>query len=217
MNEATDNLHDDILDWSLRYPFEELNKVQQQFVLKSISTEEYNDLHRVSIQLKKVTIDSFDDDNIVGKNKLLAHFELVRKAKGHIRLHPKFYWKAAALILLFISIGLTTALYHDSHFSTSLMNKASDTVFLVRNIEAPVKIVRDTVFLKESRKQVFNSKSGKQKSNLKNTMEFATGHTPTNDDIHVVRLHELKNRINAVNGYSIGEDSLVREYKFVSL
>ncbi len=181
------------LDWLQEKDFDQLDDMQQNEVFALSDPETYQELRETYKLLKNHSI-----ANLTNSKPYLT------PSKKFI-LHSSRYWQAAAVI--FMMSTLYFALRPHKAEIIESVTQIHDTLYL------PAKS-RDTLALQRespaSHKKVVHKQISPQRTNTVGVHEI-------NTDIHIVSVQSINEHRNAPKRNSKNEDSLERNFRFVSL
>lgn len=198
-----------IFEWQQRFAFNQLSVLQQEEVLRHFTQAEYDDMHQ-AILLVKETTQTRPERKLAIKQQLLNRFDEVHhKPKKQIWTLPLQLWQAAAMIIL---LGGAFLLINKNKTVVPVQVIASaDTVYVEREV-APVKVY-DTVYIEKN--------SGKVKQVTRRVEPPASGREqlvyPAQQDLQIHSIKDLHDVPNQIKRNSIKDDSLISNYRFVTL
>lgn len=146
------------------------------------------------------------------KQQLLAQYAATYAPKPSIALS---LWRAAAVILFFISLGLGY-LYSSHKSSTTSIVKTNiirDTLYLSRQIATVSTTIHDTIY------QRVAPKTATSNAYLASPKAPKTKATTTSnpDQLHIVAVQSINQTANLSRHSSIKNDKIIQEFQFVSL
>ncbi len=199
----------DIFEWQHRYPFSRLSMLQQEEVLRHFTQVEYDDMHQ-AILLVQETTQTRPDRKLAIKQQLLNRFDEVHhKPKQQVWTLPLQLWQAAAMVLLLG--GAYLLLNKNKTIAPVQVIAEADTVYVEREV-APVKVY-DTVYIERSTGKVKQvSRRLERSKNLREEERY-----PTQHDLQIHTIKDLNALPNQIKGNSIKDDSLISNYRFVTL
>ena len=201
-----------IFEWSMKISFSDLSKSQQEEVLLFINKEEYNELYQSSITtINTFTLDQPNKTRI--KNELAARYDKLYQPKMAIKTEStNLFWKVAATLLLFGTMGLTFMLLKKTDQLKHSNNIAStDTVYMQANM--PTYRIIDTVYMEvEKKPSSQNQKSNQMEPSTNKGMDYMQP-----SDLYIGGIKDLENEANQLKHQSLNDDSLINKFQFVTL
>lgn len=214
-------------DWIQHHSFDALNVEQQKEILQYMSADEYTELFDSAQLLAESSRTLNADSRKLLLNRFDQHYA---QSKKPLNIQWNTMWKAAS-ILLFISTCMFA--YKSSlniqHETRTVVQH--DTIYLDRNIATlpanrlPVhetSIVKP-VDLPSAQKPQYR-RAGAQKtlvhqsvSNSQKPSIPSYAESKLNDDLHTISIDEINNKPNAHKHNSMKDDSLEKNFRFVSL
>lgn len=207
-----------------KQPFDALEKEMQNEVLKCLTNEEYDKLHHTHCSIAK-TIQT-NPSATSRKSELLNIFEETHQnRRPMLSLPSAMIWKAASVLFLLSTLWFAIVSKKSQNELGAQIVEKVDT--LVREIPSIVyQTVRDTIYLKAAEEQIPRTalakihRSNKKRTNLSSqTMseEDAVSNPPVSVDLHILTLSSIDKISNTSKRNSMNDDSLERNFKFVSL
>jgi hypothetical protein len=197
-----------IFDWIEQKGFSTLAAEQQQEVLKYLSSEEYEELHRTALGVKVSVHKQVSNSR---KEELFHHFDRKHRSGRIIGLQSQslIFWQAAAVLLFLLSGWLFYRIF-DVKSDHAIQQMASiDTVYVDREVKSNPEIIHDTVYLyKQLSRSTHENRTGGNAT---------TNHAPEEltqeaEAIEVMSLNDLENPVNNTRGNSMKDDSLLNRY-----
>ena len=216
-----ENIPSHIFDWLASHDFNTLDAAQKQEVLKYITEEEYTELRNTSTLLHSgARLHQVPASN-GGKQALMDRFKDKHQIPQTAKPEPSgwnsaLFWRAAAIIL-FLLCGAQAYYTVKAHRSADMtaVERIIDTVYVTKNdVNATPIIIRDTIFVKPAKAE--------KKKELKYTAapydrRMAKAEIPANMDISIVKVEDMGNTANIYKGNSMRDDSLLKQYSFVTM
>lgn len=211
----------EIIEWSGSKSFASLSAVEQNFVKKFISEEEYNEVFNTQ---KEVAL-YYNEDKTLNpslnvKQKLDDAFRKKHAEPKSLWLQPVALWKVAAVFLVVFSAScLYLKKNAGSQSSTSLL--VHDTIFVEKKIEA-IKHILDTVVeyryagtLKESARK--RSKAVFEAVDERKDTAILWRTRNENIGIRTLQPEDLIKELPNNNGKSMQEDELVKRFSYAKI
>jgi hypothetical protein len=209
MSEHIDNIPDEIFDWLTELDFNMLQQGQKELVLCHFSEEEYRSLHATMTSIRDVHKPYYPDER---KKYLLDRFNEKHHA-NRFTINAEVFWRAAAIILLLISVGLSIYFFPNEKYTVAKGTKYRDTVFIAKYTQPAPVSVHDTVFVKTLqavKHLASNTHEMDPPKPLRNIDQLS-------DDLNIVTMEDYGNKLNSYKSNSIKDDHLVQHHEFVSL
>lgn len=226
MNTNPEHFPKELFDWIETFPFEALSLEQQIIVQQYISEEEYNDMHLASNEITNSIQHTVRKENI--KGQLLQHFDQhYPNQKVSFSVSKSYAWKVASVVLFCSTILLSYLQLNKKVLEQTQIVVKRDTVYLEKELKQiapldqspmqPEPIASKKVqIVKHVQPKNNNKPQFQSKQNLKIESESPQSY-PLQQDFHVVSLAESQRKSNSTKRNSMKDDSLERNYKFVSL
>ncbi|RYD55530.1 MAG: hypothetical protein EOP56_15565 [Sphingobacteriales bacterium] len=206
-----------VLDWLEQKELNALSAAQRAEALQYFSEEEYTTLHATRKELRQQNPVAEIENREAIKDGLLQYMKQ-KKSKAVVFKPATTVWRAAAILLFFVSAGLmvfTTQLYRK--VSTAKIITSTDTVYLTHAQQAGTVTVYDTVYITAAPKQ-------KEKADAPQVGEPAVAATDArqlppagNMDITIVTPQTIERKSSDTRGTSLGDDSITKRFSFVTL
>lgn len=213
-----------VFEWIANMPFEALKKEMQAEVLNHLTKKEYNTLHQTHGSIAKtLQVNPFATSR---KKELLNLFEETHQnRRPRLALQSDMIWKAASILLLFSTLWFAL---HSNKTQGEFGVHIADTVdTLIKEVPSIVyQTVRDTIYIK----QALESKPKRTLANAQGLNERKEHRTiptsskaeyvstqPTVVEFQILTLSSMDKVSNTSRRNSMNDDSLERNFKFVSL
>ena len=224
MKNNIEEIPSEIFDWMNQFDFDSLNNEQQKKVLMYFTPNEYQEMVQANILCKDLNLQS--QSRIQKKEALMQLFDQQYPIKSRLINNTNALWKAACVLLLFSTCWFA----FDPLRNTTQQNHVAeivkhDTVYSVRNSVKPI-IQYDTVYVtKQSsitsqpniKKGLQNIHSLPQANNQQISEPVLASLQSATNDINVLPISSILHISNNVKRNSMIEDSLERNFNFVSL
>ncbi len=224
MKSNFENIPGEIFDWMAIMPFEALNVTQKRSVLEHFTKEEYNELHESNVNVRNALhMNKRSDTHKADLMKL--YDEKYPAQQSTWKLDRSVLWKAASVFFLVSTIWFAMKGRRVSPVSEPFTVIKTDTVFVEKQpVAASQK--RDTVYLQ---KPVEHYTAKRRKEILPVNKEVVTSQTvkipektyavlpPAENDFQILPVGSINNISNAVKRNSMHDDSLEKNFKFVSM
>lgn len=213
-------------DWIQQYTFNELNAEQQKHVLQYMTCEEYSEFAESSQQLNASRAHRKSDI----KNKLMHRYDQHYSNRDtSLILSRQLVWKAASVIL-FITTCWFALKQFNAEKSLPTMIVQHDTIYLDKNIVAiPTNHIPDSTSQMHKTSPPSESQiPSKRVQSNKVLVHSTTNHIPkkiipsyaesnSEQELHTISINEINNKPNAHKRNSMKDDSLEKNFRFVSL
>lgn len=214
MRTNPENIPAIIYEWLKAASFAELEKAQQEEVVRHMNADEFDELHFTHVSLVKTASSTPSANREKIKMLLLEHFDhkQTRQHKLLFLNKPVALWKAAAAVLLLLTGWLLFYLAGKKENSPQLAAR-TDTVYVIKKIPAePVKIY-DTVYVTKYVQSSKKEDRYKEDASPNGSMNVHDNYEP----MHIVSVRELDNASNQPKGNSIKDDTLIKKFGFVRM
>ncbi|MEN9339908.1 MAG: hypothetical protein RIQ62_1220 [Bacteroidota bacterium] len=193
MNTNPENFPAAWLDWLQEKDFDQLDESQQHEVIALSDPETYQDLRETHKLLQQHPIADIRD------------LKSASSSTKKISLHASWYWQAAAVIFMISTLYFVLRPHKAEIIET--VTQIHDTLYL------PAK-AHDTIALQTesatSNKRLVHKGIAPKKKNTAGVHEIIS-------DLHIVSVHSIDENRNVPKRNSKNEDSLERNFRFVSL
>lgn len=223
MKNNFENIPGEIFDWMSAIPFEALNAEQKRSVLQYFTREEYHELYESNVNIKHALhVNKRFDTHKADLMKL--YDEKYQAQHSSFKLNTSILWKAASVFFLVSTLwfALKERKVYFPPDPVAIVKK--DTVFIERE---PVAVSRkiDTIYLQ---KTIERFVAKKQKRSLPENRETVISETripekvyavlpPAENDFQILPVGSINNISNAIKKNSMYDDSLEKNFKFVSM
>lgn len=213
-----------VFEWIANMPFEALKKEMQAEVLNHLTKKEYNTLHQTHGSISKTL--QVNPVATSRKSELLNLFdETHQNRRPRLTLQSDMIWKAASILLLFSTLWFA---HHSKKTQGELgVHIAEKVDTLIKEVPSIVyQTVRDTIYLK----QALESKPKRTLANAQGLNERKEHRTIAASskaeyvstqsavvDVQILTLSSMDKVSNTSRRNSMNDDSLERNFKFVSL
>ncbi|MCC7031127.1 MAG: hypothetical protein IT257_12545 [Chitinophagaceae bacterium] len=214
----------EIFDAMSTRSFAELPADMKQSVLKYLTAEEYDELHASNRQLQQLL--SAGKQGPAGKAALMQMYEEhYPENESSIRFNPALIWKAAAVLLCLSTLWFVLKKEPEVISSQHSVIVKYDTVIVEKQLPV-IAEMHDTIFVvrqnlqqtdKAVKRTMPESTDGSSESNAEAlTSTYAT--VPQDENtVPVMPLSSLNHIQNKSKRNSMQDDSLERNFKFVSM
>lgn len=203
-----------IFDWLELLPFEGLSASRQEEVLRYFSADAYNELHHTVSDIRHTAHKPADHMRNTRKQMLMQRFDEKHKPQATIiRMFnkPVALWKAAAVFLLIGGGWFSYFMLQHKHLPASTLTTFVDTLYVTKEISPDPLKIYDTVYIdrvsEPAQKQRRHQQSKQQ--------QHITG--ADMDQLNIVSVKELEHLPNSTKRNSMKDDSLVKQYSFITL
>jgi hypothetical protein len=226
MNTNPEHFPKELFDWIEALPFDALSLEQQIIVQQCISEEEYNDMYIASNEITKNIQHTVRKDYI--KGQLLSHFDQhYPNQKVAFSVSKSYAWKVASIVLFCSTILLSYLQLNKKVMEQTKIVVKRDTVYLEKELkhippldQSPIQpdpiASKKVQIVKHVQPKNNNKPQFQSKPNLKIESESPQSY-PLKQDFHIVSIDESQRKLNSTKRNSMKDDSLERNYKFVSL
>jgi len=215
MNPSPEQIPNEIFDWLQTKSYDQLNQNQQQELASFFTEQEYTVMHQIAFQSKVVSNENISRKARIKENLLLKLDQQQSKRKTPLILVKWHAWKVAASFILIL--GITVLLLKNSfRFEPNTNNLITkiDTVFIEKLVEVePIKIY-DTVYLTQNFRK--ENKGNRKVQNIEMKMDNRN-QASTQTDLNIQSIEDIESLPNKNRSNSIKDDTLLKQYGFVSL
>ncbi|MCF8254814.1 MAG: hypothetical protein K9I36_11205 [Bacteroidia bacterium] len=215
MNPSPEQIPNEIFDWLQTKSYDQLNQNQQQELASFFTEQEYTLMHQIALQSKVLSNENVSRKARIKENLLLKLDQQQSKRKTPLILVKWQAWKVAASFILIL--GITVFLLKNSfRFEPNTNNLITkiDTVFIEKLVEVePVKIY-DTVYLTQNFRK--ENKGNRKVQNIEMKMDNRN-QASTQTDLNIQSIEDIESLPNKSRSNSIKDDTLLKQYGFVSL
>ena len=226
MNTNPEHFPKELFDWIETFHFDALSLEQQIIVLQCISEEEYNDMHLASNEITNSIQHNVRKDNI--KGQLLQHFDQhYPNQKVSFSVSKSYVWKVASVVLFCSTILLSYLQLNKKVIEQTQIVVKRDTVYLEKELKQISPLDQSSMQPEPiASKKVQIVKHVQLKNNIKPQFQSKPNHEIVTEksqsyqlqqDFHIVSIEESQRKSNSTKRNSMKDDSLERNYKFVSL
>lgn len=210
MKNNIENIPNEVFDHLQKHSFGQLNKQQQEEVLKYITSEEYDEMHLAFAGISSATESILFEGKQKVKDNLLQAFDQKHTAGSSQSFlkRPVVFWKAAAAFIVFTSVFALAYVMKGSTGQSKNIFSVTDTVYVTKEVASTPEKVYDTVYIY---KEV---KPAKQNADIKETITNSKVTSPVGNmnDLDIITIKEFENSINTTRGNSLKDDSLIRKF-----
>lgn len=223
------NIPLEILDLIEKKPFSALTNAEKNLVSEYLTAEAYQDLHLSAQMTKQYLHQNLADmpsERVLGQ--LQADFRAEHQAKS-VFFQPISFWKAAAAVFLLTCAWLVQLFYAKSSLAPEKLVYVHDTVEITQIVKE-----RDTFFqylpIEVSQKKANKPNNGhhfvtnkKEKALIPTEIAMpipansSTKPIPSASDIHTLTAYDFDKALQKGNGKNRQEDSLSKQFGFVSM
>jgi hypothetical protein len=223
MKNNMENVPNEIFDWINSISFDDLHEDRKKKVLKHFTKEEYHELFESNKNIQNAL---HQRKHHSGKENLLRLFDEKHPAKkGFLVWKNEVLWKAASVLLLLSTLWFSLRNLKEKTITDTRIVVKYDTVYVEKESIATKskedsatveKIARRSPQMQAAKKHTVNKIT--QANSTANTAEVAYTVTPKPDrDFQILSLSSMNNISNATKRNSMHDDSLEKNFKFVSL
>jgi hypothetical protein len=215
MNTNPEQIPNEIFDWLQSKSYDQLNKNQQQKLAPFFTEQEYTAMHQIAFQSKAVNNENISRKASIKENLLLKLDQQQSKPKNSLLLVKWQAWKVAASFLFIMGIAflfLKNSIRFEPN-SNNLITKI-DTVFIEKLVEKEPLKIYDTVYLTQNFRK--ENKGNRRSQNLDLNL-YSRNQIAHQTDLNIQSIEDIESLPNKNRGNSIKDDTLLKQYGFVSL